>query len=68
MIAGQAVWNTAEFVDEVATPSNVADEELRPVAADTIRRLKAFRPETVPLAHCDHYSSSDPGGPAAPNA
>ncbi len=61
VIAGQAVWNLAEFVDEVATPSNVADDELRPVAVDTIRRLKALEPTRVHFAHCDHYSP-DPQG------
>jgi N-acyl homoserine lactone hydrolase len=55
VIAGQAVWDVAEFVDEIATPSNVSDEELRPVAVDTIRRLKALRPNLVLFAHCDRH-------------
>lgn len=55
VIAGQAVWDVADFVGEVATPSNVSDEELRPVAVDTIRRLKALKPDLVVFAHCDHY-------------
>ena len=55
VIAGQAVWDVAEFVDEVATPSNVSAEELRPAAVDTIRRLKALKPNKVFFAHCDHH-------------
>lgn len=55
IIAGQAVWDLAEFVDEVATPSNVADDELRPVAVDTMRRLKELEPSRVYFAHCGHY-------------
>lgn len=61
VIAGQAVWEVAEFVDEVATPSNVSDEEFRSVAVDTIRRLKALKPNKVLFAHCDHYEP-DPHG------
>lgn len=56
VIAGQAVWSLSEFTDEVATPSNVADEELRTVAVDTMRRIKALDPVRVHFAHCDHYS------------
>ena len=59
VIAGQAVWNLAEFVDEVATPANVADDDLRPVAVETMRRLKALEPNMVYFAHCDHYAPSD---------
>ena len=55
VIAGQAVWHLAEFVDEVATTSNVSDEELRSAAVDTIRRLKGLRPSKVYFAHCAHY-------------
>jgi N-acyl homoserine lactone hydrolase len=65
VIAGQAVWSPAEFVDEVATPSNVAIDELRPVAVDTMRRLKALQPSRVYFAHCDHYDP-DPDGSADP--
>ncbi len=65
VLAGQAVWNLAEFVDEVATPSNVADDELRPIAVDTMRRLKALEPSRVFFAHCDHYDP-DPNGTANP--
>jgi glyoxylase-like metal-dependent hydrolase (beta-lactamase superfamily II) len=56
VIAGQAAWNVAEFVDEIATPSNVAVDELRPVAVDTMQRIKALEPSKVFFAHCDHYT------------
>lgn len=56
VIAGQAVWNLQEFIDEVATESNVSTEEMRPIAVDTIRRLKALRPDRVLFAHCGHYT------------
>lgn len=55
VIAGQAVWHHSEFVDEVATEANVADGSLRSSAVETIRRLKALRPDTVFFAHCCHY-------------
>lgn len=59
VIAGQAVWDLQEFVDEVATESNVSAEEMRPVAVDTIRRLKALRPDQVLFAHCGHYTADE---------
>jgi len=54
VVAGQAVWDRQEFIDEIATESNVAADELRPVAVDTIKRLKALRPNRVVFAHCRH--------------
>jgi N-acyl homoserine lactone hydrolase len=64
VIAGQVVWNLAEFVEECATPSNVADDELREVAVETMRRIKALDPSKVFFAHCDHYTRG-PDGPTA---
>lgn len=61
VIGGQAVWALDEFVDEVATDSNVTVDGLHDAALETIRRLKALRPERVHFAHCDHYES--PTGP-----
>ncbi len=52
VIAGQAVWNSSEYLDEVATPFNIADEDLRSAAVDSIRRIKALRPRTVYFSHC----------------
>ncbi len=66
VIAGQAVWDVPEFVDEVATPSNVSDEELRPVAVDTIRRLKALKPNRV-YAHEPMNVVGYGKGPALPS-
>lgn len=65
VIAGQAVWDVAEFVDEVATPSNVSDERLRPIAVDTIRHLKALQPDMVLFAHCDHLRIGPKEGPTS---
>lgn len=62
-IAGQAVWNLQEFVDEVATESNVSEAEMRPLALDTIRRLKALKPDQVLFAHCDHFTRGEPESP-----
>lgn len=53
VLGGQAVWNSAEFLDEVATAANV-DDPLRAEALDTIRRLKALNPRRVYFSHCAH--------------
>lgn len=52
VIAGQAVWHSSEFLDEVATPSNVDAQQLRSAAVDSIRRIKALHPETIYFSHC----------------
>ena len=57
VIGGQAVWGLDEFVDEVATDSNVTVDGLHDAALDTIRRLKALRPERIHFAHCDHWDA-----------
>ena len=59
VLAGQVVWNVAEFVDEVATESNVATDDLRAAAVDSIRRIKALDPSRVYFAHCEHCERSD---------
>ncbi len=56
IIGGQVVWDVSEFVEELATPSNVADESLRQPTVESIRRLKALEPDAVYFSHCDHYS------------
>lgn len=59
VLAGQAVWEVHEFVDERATSANVFSEELRGAATDSIRRIKALNPEAVYFAHCSEYQSAD---------
>ncbi len=61
IIAAQAVWGSREFVDEQATPSNVDAEERRAAAVDSIRRLKALRPEVVHFSHCAAYRPDEAG-------
>lgn len=52
VLAGQAVWRLREFVDEQATESNVFSDEFRELAIDSIRRIKALKPDVVYFAHC----------------
>lgn len=59
VLAGQAVWALNEFVEEKATVSNVFSAAYREVAIDSIRRIKAFEPETVFFAHCAAHRSSN---------
>ena len=56
VLAGQAVWDVEEFVHEQATPSNVFSAEYQDPAVDSIRRIKALRPEAVYFAHCTHWA------------
>jgi glyoxylase-like metal-dependent hydrolase (beta-lactamase superfamily II) len=43
ILAGQAVWELGEFVEERATVSNVFSDAYHDVAIDSIRRIKALR-------------------------
>ena len=53
VIGGQVVWHAEELVSEVASPANVDPiPELQAAAVESIRRLKALRPEVVHLSHC----------------
>ncbi|MGB5758164.1 MAG: hypothetical protein WBM50_14695 [Acidimicrobiales bacterium] len=56
-------WHSNEFVAEQAMPSNVPSVEMRAVAIDSIRRLKALQPRPVHFSHCPEYRS----GIAGPN-
>lgn len=58
VIAGQAVWNSVEYVDEVATPSNAGSDELRGDALESIRRIKSLRPSVVFFSHCAEHRSA----------
>lgn len=60
VIAGQIVWRSREYLEAVATSTNVADDELRDAALDSIRRVKALRPQTVFFSHCDEHRSEEP--------
>ena len=60
VLAGQAVWDRREFVDEQVTASNVFSDDYRAAALDSIRRIKALRPHTIHFAHCAaHHPRSD---------
>jgi glyoxylase-like metal-dependent hydrolase (beta-lactamase superfamily II) len=52
VFAGQAVWELREFLEEQATVSNVFSDEFVDVAVDSIRRIKALKPDVVHFAHC----------------
>lgn len=53
VIGAQVVWHAEELVAEVASPANVDPvPELQAAAVESIRRLKALRPEVVHLSHC----------------
>ena len=59
VLAGQAVWALEEFVEERATVSNVFSDGYHDVAIDSIRRIKAFKPELVFFAHCAAHRNAD---------
>jgi len=59
VLAGQAVWELGEFVEERATASNVFSDAYHDVAIDSIRRIKAFEPEAVFFAHCAAHRTND---------
>ena len=64
VLAGQTVWRLREFVDEEATESNVFSAEFREHAVDSIRRVKALKPDVVYFAHCAAHRPDDGNGPA----
>jgi glyoxylase-like metal-dependent hydrolase (beta-lactamase superfamily II) len=59
VLAGQAVWALEEFVEERATVSNVFSDAYHDVAIDSIRRIKAFKPESVFFAHCAAHRNAE---------
>lgn len=59
VLAGQAVWELGEFVEERATASNVFSDAYHDLAIDSIRRIKAFKPEAVFFAHCAAHRTND---------
>jgi N-acyl homoserine lactone hydrolase len=59
VLAGQAVWELREFVEERATVSNVFSDEYSDVAIASIRRIKALEPEAVFFAHCAAHRTDD---------
>jgi N-acyl homoserine lactone hydrolase len=67
VLAGQAVWALREFVEERATVSNVFSDEYFDVAIDSIRRIKAFEPETVYFAHCAAHCTNEAAAALPPS-
>lgn len=59
VLAAQAVWDLGDFVEERATASNVFSDAYREAAIDSIRRIKAFEPDTVFFAHCATLRADD---------
>jgi N-acyl homoserine lactone hydrolase len=60
VIGAQVVWQAEELTSEVASRANVDPiPELRSAAVESIRRLKALRPEIVHLSHCPAYLPSE---------
>jgi N-acyl homoserine lactone hydrolase len=59
VLAGQAVWALREFVEEQATVSNVFSEMYLGAAVDSIRRIKALKPDAVYFAHCAAHRIDD---------
>ena len=60
ILAGQAVWELDEFIEERVTVNNAFDDDHHEVALDSIRRLKALRPDEVHFAHCKSYRPPEP--------
>ena len=56
VIGAQVVWQTDEFDSEVASEANVDPvDDMRQAAVESIRRLKALRPQAVHFSHCSSY-------------
>lgn len=51
VIAAQAVWDIAEFEQEIVDPANVDAEDLRDAAIASIQRLKALNPDWAYFSH-----------------
>jgi len=61
IIGAQVVWHRDELRAEVASAANVDPvPELQAAAVESIRRLKALRPEVVHLSHCPAYRPPPP--------
>ena len=62
VIGAQLVWHGDEYRSEVADPANVdPDPALQAAAVDSIRRIKALRPEVVHFSHCPSIDLFDGG-------
>ena len=56
MVGGQLVWNADEIDAEIASAANVdAVAELQRAAVDSIRRIKALKPQVIYLSHCSAH-------------
>jgi glyoxylase-like metal-dependent hydrolase (beta-lactamase superfamily II) len=65
VLAGQAVWELREFVEERATKSNVFSDEYCEAAIASIRRIKALAPQLVFFAHCAPHATNEGHSTAA---
>ena len=59
VVAGQAVWELREFVEERATESNVFSDEYSDAAIASIRRIKALGPQAVFFSHCASHTTME---------
>jgi glyoxylase-like metal-dependent hydrolase (beta-lactamase superfamily II) len=64
VLAGQAVWEFGEFLEERATASNTFSDAYHDIAIDSIRRIKALQPDAVFFAHCASHRTDDAPGAA----
>ena len=56
VIGAQLVWHSEELVAEAASVENVDTEPaLQAAAVDSIKRIKALRPDIIHLSHCDAF-------------
>lgn len=64
VIGAQIVWHADELSNEIASAANVdPDPQLQSAAVDSIRRIKALRPEVIHLSHCTAFSPPPPPPP-----
>lgn len=67
VIGAQLVWHSDEFRTEIASAANVEpDRDLQVAAVDSIRRIKALKPEVVYFSHCPQLDLTPPPNGAAP--
>lgn len=61
VIGAQLVWHPDEFGAEIASAANVdPDHELQLAAVDSIRRIKALKPEIIYFSHCSELDLTPP--------
>lgn len=61
VIGAQLVWHFKEFRAEIASVANVdPDHDLQVAAVDSIRRIKALKPQVVYFSHCPRLDLTAP--------